>query len=139
MDIGKSSNGTKSSKTLEEWLRTEDDFDFQSFLEEDIEDAIIEEPKKREPEQELKFGYGSNWLDAPMLFLPHSVLWFGLDQLAEKMQIASKLVERHKWKKDTVEKWIHRINCVLALATTCTVLLAIFAVLIVVGIDKYLG
>lgn len=46
MDIDESSNGTIKNKTLEEWLYEKDDFDLQSFLEEDTEDAVIEEQKR---------------------------------------------------------------------------------------------
>lgn len=135
MDIDKFSNGTIKNKTLEEWLYEKDDFDLQSFLEEDTEDAVIEEQKKNEPEQETKFDYCSHWGDTPILSIPQSIVLIGLDMLAEKLRIASKLAERHKWKQQTIEKWIHAINWILALVIAYGVLLAILVVLVVIGVD----
>lgn len=81
--------------------------------------------------------YGSElWWICPIVLIPGSLIWVGLDSLLEHFQIIEKISEKFNWRKRTVGKWIHSITGILSYIM---VFLFFFLILVITKYDLLNG
>ena len=77
--------------------------------------------------------YGNKfWHRAPLLFIPASFLWAGLELLLDHFQIIQKLSEKYPYRKNFIKKANHAICCCIAYLIT---ILIVFLIKKIAGIN----
>ena len=54
------------------------------------------------------------WWICPIVLIPGSLIWAGLDSLFDYFHIIERISEKYTWRKRTVSKWIHSITGVVS-------------------------